>query len=92
MPTTHSINVNHHVENAVNAPLLEECNLQNIIQIYTLSDSELQTRTPVGQIRYIQLNVSYKKNITPTDWIWNGVGILNADHILGSWYTLDMDN
>jgi len=77
MPTIQSIDINHHTESAVNASSLEECNFQKIVQIYTLSDSEVQIRIPAGQIRGIQPNVSNKNHHHDRlyfEWRWSTTG------------------
>jgi len=62
MPTIQSIDVNHHTESAVNASSLEECNFKKIVQIHTLSDSEVQIWIPAAQIQNIQPNISNKNH------------------------------
>jgi len=77
MPIIQSIDVNHHTESAVNASSLEECNFQKIVQIHTLSDSEVQIRIPAGQIRNIQPNILNKNHHHDRlyfDWCWSTTG------------------
>ena len=82
MPTIRSIEVNHNIGGDVNASALEECNFRKKVQILTLSNAEVQIRIPAGRIRDIRPDIQ-TKIIIMIACIFNGIGIHQADHIIG---------
>ena len=82
MPTIKSIEINHNIGSDINGSTLEECNFRKKVQIITLSDSEVQIQIPAGPVQDIKPDIQ-NKIINTTAYIFNGIGVRQADHIIG---------